>query len=284
MSELEFPEPGMKHTTAIAGFIGFAVVGVGIGIVGNMLLGEREIVQTSPEIVKAELSEEELLAMCDETNEDVRDALNNAHQKVLDLESQLEVKEQKLAEYKEQEETDSARRSAAAKKWREMEQEIARLRVALAEAEAERDQLRTELQDTLVKLDKEIKEKEKAVKLAKKYKRESLDNLWTAFTNNAKVQICDKGTRKRHDNCHEAVDSAIAGTQVRFQECVSKYDTVPVLKEGESGSELPAFAEWLDPDNKHLNYGGVLGQKNAWYVIYCDPTLPEAMVDVDDTF
>jgi len=274
------PQSGLPTSAAVAGFVGFTVVGLVLGIVGHSLFGETKIVKAPPEVMKQELSEQELLALCDSTTEDVRDSLNNAQQKVLDLQSQLDAKEKELTDMKAQDEKDEARKAAAAKKWKAMEQEIADLEVRLAQAESERDQLRTELQDTLVKLDHEIAEKEKAVKLAKKYKRESVDNLWTAFTANAKVEICDKGTRKRHENCHEAVDSAIASQQTRFTECVEKYDTIPVLKQGDAKSEIPAFADWVNPDSKYVNTG--VFNKQSWYVIYCDPTLPEAHVDADE--
>jgi len=208
------PQSGLPTSAAIAGFVGFTVVGLVLGIVGHSLFGEPTIAKAPPEVIKQELSEQELLALCDSTTEDVRDSLNNAQQKVLDLQSQLDSKEKELSDMKAQDEKDEAKKAAAVKKWKAMEQEIADLEVKLAQAESERDQLRTELQDTLVKLDHEIAEKEKAVKLAKKYKRESVDNLWTAFTANAKVEICDKGTRKRHENCHEAVDDRVAANAV----------------------------------------------------------------------
>jgi predicted nucleic acid-binding Zn-ribbon protein len=271
---------GLPISAAIAGFVGFTVVGLVLGIVGHSLFGETNIVKAPPEVIKQELSEQELLALCDSTTEDVRDSLNNAQQKVVDLQAQLDSKEKELTDMKAQDEKDEVKKAAAVKKWHAMEQEIADLQVRLAQAESERDQLRTELQDTLVKLDHEIAEKEKAVKLAKKYKRESVENLWTAFTANAKVEICDKGTRKRHENCHEAVDSAVATQQVRFTECVEKYDTIPVLKQGDAKSEIPAFADWVNPESKYVNTG--VFNKQSWYVIYCDPTLPEAHVDADE--
>jgi hypothetical protein len=53
-----------------------------------------------------------------------------------------------------------------------------------------------------------------------------------------------------------------------------------VLKQGDAKSEIPAFADWVNPDSKYVNTG--VFNKQSWYVIYCDPTLPEAHVDADD--
>ena len=55
----------------------------------------------------------------------------------------------------------------------------------------------------------------------------------------------------------------------RFQTCVDTYQAVPVLRQREKkDEELPAFAEDLPDDNKFT--------KKGWYIIFCDPTLPEA--------
>ena len=53
-----------------------------------------------------------------------------------------------------------------------------------------------------------------------------------------------------------------------------------MLKQGDAKSEIPAFADWVNPESKYVNTG--VFNKQSWYVIYCDPTLPEAHVDADD--
>lgn len=276
----------MSEDTPKSGFPVQAIVGLAAGLaagaIGAVLLAPPKVVQAPPEVIKQELSKEELLAICDDTNQDVREALTTAHRKVIDLEGQLEEKEAALTALQKESEGDEARRAAAAKKWNAMEEEIASLRIALAKAEEERDQLMVELKDTVAKLENEIVQKEKAVRIAKKYKKESVENLWKAFSADAKTQICDHGSRKRHENCYGSVESSLVPHMDRFKECVQTYASVPVLKVDDRDQGLPQHAAWLDPDSKYLTEGGLGGKKNAWYVLFCDPSLPEATVSADE--
>ena len=83
------------------------------------------------------------------------------------------------------------------------------------------------------------------------------------------MQICDRGTRKRHAKCHAAVDEALSAKQnEHFTMCVDTYQAVPVLKKTDRGAQIPVHAEWLPDDNKFTRKG--------WYISFCDPTLPEA--------
>ena len=81
--------------------------------------------------------------------------------------------------------------------------------------------------------------------------------------------------KKKHENCHEGFDTALnSDVQLRFNNCVDTYQAVPVLKKLKKGEELPNFSAYLNQDNRFT--------KN-WYIIFCDPTLPEARdLDLDD--
>ena len=54
----------------------------------------------------------------------------------------------------------------------------------------------------------------------------------------------------------------------KFKTCVDTYQAVPVLKRLEKKEQLPPYAEQLPEDNKFTD--------NGWYILFCDPTLPEA--------
>ena len=98
---------------------------------------------------------------------------------------------------------------------------------------------------------------------------ESTTNLWSAFVANSKVKICNRGSKRRHEKCHAAVEEALANTmRARFTVCVDTYQSVPVLKKAEKGEALPRYGAKLSEDNKFT--------KKGWYVLFCDPTLPEA--------
>ena len=191
------------------------------------------------------------------------------------MQEQLLEKEAELARLKKEAKKDGKSKAGAQKKWKEMEAEIARLQIQLAAAEEERDELKKELQQTLVKLDKQIKETKKFKTKAKKYKRESTQNLWSAFKAQAKVKGCNRGTKKRHDKCYEAFDISMnSNIKSHFKNCVDTYQAVPVLKKQKRGEALPKYSKKLDQGNKFTK---------GWYIIFCDPTLPEARdTDLDD--
>jgi hypothetical protein len=268
----EFDDSGKLNLTP-----GTAISALAIGVLGGALIGyvahalftEPEVVIPPPEVIQDEISEEDLIALCEELTEPEKAQVVAAHERVTSLQAALADREAELASLKAKTEKNAGRRAAAAQRWQEMEQEIASLHIQLAEAESEREELRVELKQTLRDLDRQIAQTSKFKRKAKRYKQESTQNLWAAFTNNAKVQICDRGTRKRHAKCHEAVDSVMDTKQrEHFTLCVDTYQAVPVLKKADKGEPLPAYAEWLPDDNKFT--------RNGWYISHCDPTLPEA--------
>jgi hypothetical protein len=99
--------------------------------------------------------------------------------------------------------------------------------------------------------------------------------LWSAFQAQAKVKGCDRGSRKRHEKCHEAFDGSMTTkVQQRFFNCVDTYQAVPVLKRIERGESLPAHSTYLNTESRFTD---------DWIIIFCDPTLPEARdTDLDD--
>lgn len=267
---LSLPLPAVILAVLLGGGLG-----AGIGFAAHAMLAKPEPPPPpTVEIVKQELSAEEIASLCKDEVEPERKALLQAHERVKSLESDIAAREKEIADYKAKAEKDAAGREAAKKKWQAMEQEVASLRVQLASAQQEREQIMTELQTTIKQLNTEIKARQKAEALAQHFKTESTSNLWSAFGANAKVEICDRGTRKRHERCHEAVEAAMLPFQDKFKTCVDSYQAVPVLKQTEKKSDpLPAFAERLADDNKFTNKG--------WYIIFCDPSLPEAGANPD---
>ncbi|MCK6504993.1 hypothetical protein L6R53_16615 [Myxococcota bacterium] len=264
---------GSSTPLAIAGLLIGALSGAVVGWIAHSMTAEPQVVEKQTEVEK-QLTEEQIEALCKEVTPDERSKLLGAQRKVEDLETMLAEKEALLAELKGKQETDAARRQAAAKQWKEMEAEIERLKTERDTAVTERDALRTELQQTLKELDHQIKRAETFKAKAKEFKRKSTENDWNAFLAQAKVEICDKGTRKRHEKCHEAVEAALGPSVVsKFETCIDSYQARPQLRESTKGEELPAFAEWLPDDNKFT--------KKGFYIVFCDPTLPEGQT-LDD--
>ena len=52
----------------------------------------------------------------------------------------------------------------------------------------------------------------------------------------------------------------------KFAHCVRSGQAVPTVARAREGRELPDFAEMIDEEQK---------QTKGWYVLFCDPTLPE---------
>ena len=69
--------------------------------------------------------------------------------------------------------------------------------------------------------------------------------------------------------CCETITEALTPTmRDKFRHCIKAGQSVPAVLEAEKKQKkLPLYAEWLGQDNKVTK---------GWYVLFCDPTLPEA--------
>lgn len=272
----------MSNTLSLTGgLIGGLILGIGAGYALHSFLADPvEVIVSEPTVIKENLTAEEIAAFCEDEVKDERASLGTAQDKVTDLQSRLDAREAELATMKKEAESKKAAAGAAwaemKKKVETLEAEVATLETQLQEAETERDELLVELKETVVALEKQIKETQKQKERGDKYKAESHQNLWTTFAAEAKVNICDRGTRKRHEKCHDAVTEALAKSSVqnKFLDCVDTNQATPVLvqadREDRKADSLPPFAQWLDDDSRFTNKG--------WYVQFCDPTLPEANI------
>lgn len=272
----------MSNTLSLTGgLIGGLILGIGAGYALHSFLADPvEVIVSEPTVIKENLTAEEIAAFCEDEVKDERASLGTAQDKVTDLQSRLDAREAELVTLKKEAESKKAAAGAAwaemKKKVESLEAEVATLETQLQEAETERDELLVELKETVVALEKQIKETQKQKERGDKYKAESHQNLWTTFAAEAKVNICDRGTRKRHEKCHDAVTEALAKSSVqnKFLDCVDTNQATPVLvqadRDDRKSNNLPPFAQWLDDDSRFTNKG--------WYVQFCDPTLPEANI------
>lgn len=259
--------------------IGIGVVGILIGglvgYVAHSTLSPMQEITVETNVIEKELTDEDLEALCAELTDTERNTVLTVQAEVKSLQEQVGEREAELLKLKTKIKNADIGRKAAKKRWEELEKEIALLHVRLAAAEQERDELKVELQDTLKELNIQVKLTKKYKAKAKKYRRESTENLWSAFQAEAKVSGCDRGTKRRHGKCHESFDLAMTPKlKERFRNCVDTYQAVPVLKKKNRDDELPGFSVYLNEESRFTE---------DWYIIFCDPTLPEAKdTDLDD--
>jgi hypothetical protein len=247
------------------------VAGVTIGWFGNQLLSEPAVVTTEVKVeeLEAEFSEEELARLCSGNVKEHKEGILDLQGKVKGLQTTLLEKEKELDTLRTEAKKEKSPQTS--KRQQELESELATLRIQLAATEQERDTLRTELKQTLTKLDSQIRETKKYKSKAKKYKRKSVENLWKAFVADAKVQGCDRGSRKRHEKCWAEFNSVLTVESIhqqRFMTCVNTYQAVPVLRKAKLFEKLPSFASWLSGEKNKGKY------IKGWYIMFCDPSLP----------
>ena len=149
-----------------------------------------------------------------------------------------------------------------------MKAELEETKVALAQAEEEKEELLVALTETTELLEK-TEEALAVTKVQRDDAREdALYNLWNDFLGSAQLDICDKGNRKRLGNCRETVLAALQTPERRdkFAHCVRSGQAQPAVSEQVKGEDLPEYAEMMNEDAK---------QVKGWFVDFCDPTLPE---------
>lgn len=259
---------GLPLSAVVIAVLAASAIGSVLGFAARYVTAP-ECPKMEPQVIQQELTPEQLAQLCEPEFKDERQTLIEAQAKVKTLEGEIDSKNKELAQLKADAEKASANREAAIKRWKEKEKEIESLKAQLSEAKGERDQLMTELQATIRELKTEIAVRKEAEAKAAYFQSESTEASWSGFISTAKVEICDRGSRRRHERCHEAVEAAMTPTmKERFAVCVNSYQAVPVLKQLQKKETLPSFAERLPDDNKFTDGG--------WYILFCDPTLPES--------
>lgn len=214
-------------------------------------------------------SEAELDALCaGRVHTETESAAIAAQERVDGIAGRLAERESELARLEQEMRNDDKRAKSAKAERDRLAAEVRSLQGELSTAARERDTARSELVATLRQLDARIAEAEEARAEASTQRARAERGEWTTFVAQAKTQICDRGTRKRHAKCHDAVDQALSGTlRTRFDACTQSEQAAPELRHLDKGATLPAFAERL-PDDRAFTTKG-------WAVVFCDPALPE---------
>ena len=244
--------------------VAFIAFGLGLGV--GWVVHSPEQVEV---MVPRDLTTAELEAACAPSIADTARGLEEAHEKVRNLNTDLATKEAKVAEL----ETEMNRRSDAG---RALVAELARakaeledVRAQLVVAEEEQVRLVQELTVTTALLEKtEVKLEEQVVK-TEHAQEDALTNKWYRFINDSQLEICERGNRKKLGKCRETVTALLTNDEIRnkFSHCVRSRQATPLVRIIDKGAQLPQFSAFLNQDDRIVK---------DWYLDLCDPTLPEA--------
>jgi predicted nucleic acid-binding Zn-ribbon protein len=289
VSDYDNPEPppsrvggclvqAVTHAVALA-------LGAVLGIVGASMIeyyqnpelldrpeGELSRAELISRLDSSEKAYAELLAEKAKHEEDAKGEVEAANQKVGDLQSQVEKKQEEMAVL-EAKVKKSAGKSAALKKELEAKQaELDALQGQLTQALAEKAQLEVDLQISRQETDVARGETTVARNETNVARNQTIEAKWLGFKSDAMVQICEKGNRNKLAKCREAVTAALTSARgAKFKRCLSSGQASPRLipfDKKKDDPELPRWSEWVDQESSFT--------EDRWYIVFCDPTLPEA--------
>lgn len=251
------------------------VVGLTIGGIATRVLfpsiQEREVVQLR------DYTAAELETACAPLVKKAIEQLDEAEKKVDELKTEVDAKVARIRtlEKRAVANAEAGRRVMAELKM--LREQVADLEEKLEVAEAEKAELEAELTQTEVQLEKTEKVLEETKFELKITKKDAQDAKWTGFVQNAQLNICERGNRKKLGRCRETVDEKVKRFEDTFRMCIATKQAAPTVveatKEMRKTNDLPEFAEWIDNDDRVTR---------DWYVLLCDPTLPEARAVLDD--
>ncbi|MFT6142934.1 MAG: uncharacterized membrane-anchored protein YhcB (DUF1043 family) [Myxococcota bacterium] len=245
------------------------VIGLLAGAILGFILFRGE---TTTQVVLQELTNEELDSLCavkvDEAVGEAADELTVAQERVATLQDDVFGKERQVAEM----EAEMTRR---AERGRSLSAEVTELREELEAARTELTTLKAELaaaveekEELFVQLrytEEQLAEQRVETSVARE---DALSFKWQTFVTASQLEVCEKGGRRRMGRCRETVTESIASFRTEFEHCIRSGQEMPGLQEAERTTEvLPMFSKWIDQEERITR---------DWYVLLCDPTLPEA--------
>ncbi len=261
----------VTHAVALA-------LGAVVGIVGMNVLDYYQ----NPELAnrpEGSMSRSELVARLDASEKAYADLLAEkakreeaaktevqaANDKVTDLQGQVDKKSDDITVLQAKVKKANGKSAALNKELADKTAELAALQTQLDTALEEKAKLQADL-------DVSRQETSTARGETTVAKGQTIDAKWEGFKSDAMVQICEKGNRNKLAKCRDEVTTAMSSDRgTKFKRCLSSGQATPRLKPFDKktdSSDLPKWAEWVNQDSKFT--------QDAWYIVFCDPTLPES--------
>ena len=219
--------------------------------------------------VPRELTLNEIETMCAPQVVEKAEELDKANARIASLSAEVEQKNTVVENL----EMEMARRSDAGRSMTlELEaarQELESLKMELVVVKQEKARIEVELAETVERLEDTEQALGVQIQMTERAKEDALVNKWHRFINDAQLEICEKGNRKKLGQCRETVSAELgsAGVQKRFTHCVRSRQATPSVHEHEKGSTMPGFSRFINQEERVVK---------DWYIQFCDPTLPES--------
>jgi len=243
------------------------MVGLGLGGTAGYLAatGEHAEEQFVANITTDEVKFGEVCAPIIQETETEIASMNH---KIDTLETDIATRQQHVDELR----SEMKRRAEGGRHlWKELQD----AKEQLAQVKQERDllvvakeQLVEQLTRTVEKLAVTEEKLEETIEIAEEFRYESIHQNFDRFVNEAQLQICEKGNRKKLGKCREIVTDLLTRPDVhgKFNHCLKSGQETPNVVELEPELSMPQFGYYLNQEDRVVR---------DWYIHLCDPTLPE---------
>lgn len=250
------------------------VTSITVGMLAGALIALFVIRPPEPPTAEPEVDAEtrdytaqELEVVCLPYMRQTATALEGAQTRVSALEIRIRSKEQEIARLEQQFFDERGQKREVGERLAEARAQLDRLEEQLAGAKEDKAGLLDDLARTKEQLAGTRIELAASEARVVEAREENLDQKWTNFVQTAMLQICT-GSIGKVETCRFAVDAALSRHRRRYKGCVRSGGAVPEVKQSKRGEVIPeAYAVYLNQSDRELR---------DWYVLFCDPDLPEA--------
>lgn len=253
-----------------------AALGVG-ALLGGLVIWLAKPAEIQEVKVPRDLTQAELEEVCAPFVIEKDSEVQVVQAQMVTLAKDLKAKNERVAELEAKLGTTSGSgggRSAIVAELEKAKRELTEVKAELEQVREERDQLVEDLKETIVQLEKAEEQVEIEREQKELYKADALINKWKNFKAESKLDICDRGGRKKLGRCRETVAEMMTdATWGEFKHCVLAGQAVPTVIEIEKGKPLPQYARYIDQENRVTK---------DWALLLCDPTLPEQDLEHED--
>jgi hypothetical protein len=241
------------------------LVGLGVGVWGSPWLAPSPVAECPTPEPSFAMSDEELRVACLPVMRRVATTLSEVQLQVDALAVQVRDKETEVQRLEAEVRGNAMNNADLVQRLDAARVELEQLQGNLQAAVEDQAALQEALDETRVILQSTREALSQQQERTRAAREDAADQRWESFVNETQLALCKDGNRLAR--CREVVETSVAKWEKRFKDCLRSDSAVPQLRQLRPSEDLPSFAVLLDPDS--LTTAG-------WYVLFCDPSLPEA--------